>query len=109
MDEKRGFLVPRVTTIAVSDGSYKDTFSTAAWVLEGDTSTGRIVGHVIAPGNGVDHSAYRSELSGILAVMIMVKNLCVYHNIKEGSVELACNGLSTIFVAWQLPSNHSTF
>lgn len=74
------------TAIAVSDGSFKDTYGTAAWVLEGDISAGRIIGPVIALGNDVDHSAYRNELSGILAVMIMVKHLCVHHKIKEGSV-----------------------
>jgi hypothetical protein len=82
--------------IAVSDGSFKDTYGTAAWVLEGENSIGRIIGRVIAPGAESDQSAYRSELSGILAVMIMVKNLCLYHNITDGAVELACDGLSAI-------------
>ncbi len=81
--------------IAVSDGSFKDMYGTAAW-LEYDTSSGRIIGKVISPGTGSDQSAYRSKLSGILAVMIMVKYLCTYHNITEGSVELACDGLSAL-------------
>jgi hypothetical protein len=92
------------TAIAVSDGSFKDTYGTAAWVLEGDSSDGRIVGRVIAPGNDVDHSAYRSELSGILAVMIMVKHICEHHKIKEGAVELACDGLSAIDKAFSYVS-----
>ncbi len=92
------------TAIAVSDGSFKDTYGTAAWVLEGDSSDGRIVGHVIAPGNDVDHSAYRSELSGILAVMITVKHICEHHKIKEGAVELACDGLSAIDKAFSYVS-----
>jgi hypothetical protein len=52
----------------------------------------------------VDHSAYRSELSGILAVMIMVKCLCAHYKIKEGAVELACDGLSAIDKAFSYVS-----
>jgi hypothetical protein len=51
----------------------------------------------------VDHSAYRRELSSTLAVMIMVK-ICVYYNIKEGVVELACDGLSAIDKAFSYVS-----
>ncbi len=43
--------------IAVSDGSFKDTYGTAAWVLEGDNTAGRIIGRVISPGTGSDQSA----------------------------------------------------
>jgi hypothetical protein len=82
--------------IAVSDGSFKDTYGTVAWVLEGDNSAGCIIGRVISPGTGSDQSAYRSKLSGILAIMIMVKHICSYHHISEGSVELACDGLSAL-------------
>ncbi len=46
--------------IAVSDGSFKDGYGTAAWVLEGGDCRGRIVGQVIAPGDEQDHLAYRS-------------------------------------------------
>ncbi len=64
----------------------------------------RIIGCVISPGNGSDQSTYRSELSGNLAVVIMVKNLCTYHNIVEGSVELACNGFSALNKAFSYVS-----
>ncbi len=74
----------------------KDTYGTAAWVLEGDNSAGRIIGRVISPGTGSDQSAYRSELSGILAIMMMVKHICSYHHITDESVELACDRLSAL-------------
>jgi hypothetical protein len=57
---------------------------------------GHIIGRVISPGTGSDQSVYRSELSGILAIMIMVKHICSYHHISEGSIELACDGLSAL-------------
>lgn len=90
--------------IAVSDGSFKDAYGTAIWVLEGDTSNGRIIGCVIAPGNSSNHLAYRSELSGILAVTVMVTHLCSYFSITKGSVELACDGLSAIDKAFSYVS-----
>ncbi len=41
--------------IAVSDGSYQDSFGSAAWVLEGTTDKGRITGVVGTPGDGESH------------------------------------------------------
>lgn len=51
--------------VAVSDGSIKEGFGTAAWAIEGVDSSSRIVRKVVAPGDKQDHSAYRSELAGI--------------------------------------------
>jgi hypothetical protein len=82
--------------IAVSDGSFKETYGTAAFVLEGESSTGRIVGTVIAPGNAQTHSPYRSELTGIYATMILVQKLCQYYDISSGQIEFACDGLSAL-------------
>jgi hypothetical protein len=82
--------------IAVSDGSFKNEYGTAAWVIEGADSHGRILGQVIAPGGPSDHSPYRSELTGIYSIMIMVNRLCEFYDIKEGENELACDGLSAL-------------
>jgi hypothetical protein len=35
--------------IAASDGSFKDEYGSAAWVIEGGDSQGRIIVRVIAP------------------------------------------------------------
>jgi hypothetical protein len=82
--------------IAVSDGSFKTEYGTAAWVIEGVDSHGRILGQVIAPGGPSDQSPYRSELTGIYSIMIMVNRLCEFYDIKEGEIELACDGLSAL-------------
>ncbi len=82
--------------IAVSDGSCKDSYGTAAWVIEGADQHGRIMGKVIAPGGPEAHSPYRSELSGIYATMIVVNNICSFYNIQEGTIEFACDGLSAL-------------
>ncbi len=65
--------------IAVGDGSFKETYQTAAWVLEGDTPAGSIIGHVISPGNGSDQSAYRSELPGIMSLKTCV-HIIIWQN-----------------------------
>jgi hypothetical protein len=70
----------------VSDGSFRDAYGTAAWVIEGDNHVGRIVGRVISPGGGLDQSPYRSELTGIYAVMKFIGKLCEFYNIVEGSI-----------------------
>jgi hypothetical protein len=59
--------------IAVSDGSYKDNLGTAAYVLEGKTSKNRIVAVLKVPGLPADQSPYRSELSGLYGIVVMVK------------------------------------
>jgi hypothetical protein len=82
--------------IAVSDGSFQDQYGPAAWVLEGDSSSGRISGAVTAPGNAKDQSAYRSELTGIYSIMMCTKNLCEYFNITSGSITLGCDGQSAL-------------
>lgn len=70
--------------MVVSDCSYRETNGTVAFVLGGEYSVGCIVGTIIVPGNAHNHSAYRSELTGIYAMMIMVKT------------EFACDGLSAL-------------
>jgi hypothetical protein len=82
--------------IAVSDGSYQDTYGTASWVLEGTNSTGRILGDVVVPGNEHDQTAYRSELTGIYAILLTVSKLCQYYKINRGAMELGCDGKSAL-------------
>jgi hypothetical protein len=54
-------LIQQESCIAVSDGSFKDQHGTASWVMEAETSCGRILGDCVTPGNPSDQSAYRSE------------------------------------------------
>ncbi len=61
------------TAITVSNGSFRSTYGTAAWVIEGNNSMGWIVGRVISLSSGTDQSPYRSELAQIYAGMKFVK------------------------------------
>jgi hypothetical protein len=67
--------------IAVCDGFYQDSYGTASWVIEGVTPGIRAQGCVLSPGGAKIQSAYRSELSGILAIMIVAQLLCDYYHI----------------------------
>jgi len=82
--------------IAVCDGFYQDSYGTASWVIEGVTPGIRAQGCVLSPGGAKIQSAYRSELSGILAIMIVAQLLCDYYHIWEGSIELGCDGLAAL-------------
>jgi hypothetical protein len=72
--------IKRRSTIAVSDGSYKNQYGTAAVIIEGDTSLHRIIAKVITPGGAQDHSSYRSE------TLTIINHLCAFHNIHEHQV-----------------------
>jgi hypothetical protein len=65
--------------IAVCNGSFKEGRGSLAWVLEGDSNQHRLVGGNIVPGNTSDHSAYRSELAGILGVVMLVSELVTFY------------------------------
>jgi hypothetical protein len=56
--------------IAVSDGSFSNSYGTAAWVLQGPAS--RCIGQVVCPGSASDQNSYRSEVSGLLAILTIV-------------------------------------
>ncbi len=62
--------------IAVSDRSYKSSYGTEAWIIEGEDSSGRVVGCLISPGRGSDQSPYRSELAELMHSWNLCRN-CV--------------------------------
>jgi hypothetical protein len=80
------------TAVAVSNGSYKDEFGTAALVLEGEDSVNQVLAVNVVPGDLDDQSSYQSELSGIFRVVMMVQALCNVHAISEGAICIGCNG-----------------
>jgi hypothetical protein len=55
--------------IAVSDGSFKDSRGKVAFIIEGASQVGRLVGIKIVPGKDESQTAYRSELSGIVGIV----------------------------------------
>jgi hypothetical protein len=85
---------------AVSDGSFKDQFGTAAFVI-GAVDQPRVCvrGRVVTPGSPDVQNAYRSELAGIYAITVTHWAVCEFFNIPHGQIELACDGKSALYQA----------
>jgi hypothetical protein len=86
----------RGTAIAVSDGSFQDSYATAAVIIVGHSSSNCLINTVIAPGGAKDMSAYRAELTGIYSTIQLINSLCNYHGIKEGEITFGCDGESAL-------------
>ena len=84
------------TAIAVSDGSFKDSFGTSAWTLRGQTNEQFLTGVNVVPGTDDDQSAFRSELAGIYGIITATNALCAFHNITGGGITVACDGESAL-------------
>jgi len=82
----------------VSDGSFVDSFSTAAFILEGNFT--QVKNQVITLGRPQDMSAYQSEISGLYAAIFLIHSLCNFFQIEEGSVTIGCDGLSALHQAF---------
>ena len=82
--------------VGVSDGSFKDKRGTACWILETQDGCERIVGLAEVPGQEDEHDAYRSELAGLFGLVVAVKTLTELGDIKNGVVEVGCDGLSAL-------------
>jgi len=83
------------TCMAVSDGSYKDLFSTAAWILT-NLASAQLLGITTVPGSPGDHDSYRSKLAGIYSTIQMVNHVCQYYQVTTGSILFGCDGLSAL-------------
>ncbi len=73
-------------------------------LIEGKDAVGRMRGAVIIPGSSKDQSAYRSELAGLYSIMVAIKKICEFFNLREGSIELGCDGQSAIDKAFNYVS-----
>jgi hypothetical protein len=84
----------------VSDGSFKEKFGTAAYVI-GVVDKPQIYmrGRVVTPGNPEEQNAFRSELAGIYAITVMHWAVCEYFTLEQGQIELACDGKSALHQA----------
>jgi hypothetical protein len=96
--------------IAVCNGSYKDDFGMAAYVLEGATSVNRLVVVLVVPGTPANQSSYQSELAGLYGVVVMVHLICEQYGITSGAIEVGCDcegALCHVFTSGQ-PSSKLT-
>jgi hypothetical protein len=89
------------TILAVSDGSFKNTFGTAAWTIGTEEHSHLLYSSVVCPGGPGDQSAYRSELTGLYVSMTIINHLCNFYKIEEGQVELGCDGLSALHTVFE--------
>ena len=63
------------TAVGVSDGSFKDEFGTASWVIENFSGSQMIMGNVLVPGFQSNQSAYRSEIAGIYGLVMVTEEI----------------------------------
>jgi hypothetical protein len=92
----------RGNAIAVCDGSYKDHFGTAAFVLQNrNNQTSRVLGAHVSPGHPDNINPYHhSELGSIHAIVIVTEAIATFHDINEGIIEIGCDcqsGLIAVF------------
>jgi predicted RNA-binding Zn-ribbon protein involved in translation (DUF1610 family) len=84
------------TCRAVTDGSYKDHHSTAAFIIQGTDWRQSIKGDNTTPGSPAEQCAYRSELGGIVGILVMLELLCSQFYLTSGQVTLGCDCESAI-------------
>jgi hypothetical protein len=79
---------------AVSDGSSKDGFGSAAWIIvffDGVLSAGFKV-----PGNPEDQDSYRSEMSGLHAIVSIIRSATRIFHLSKVHAHIACDGESAL-------------
>jgi len=79
----------------VSDGLYRDSAGSAAWIIEGKDLTNCIIGTVHTPGTGADHSAFWSEAMGLLGIILTIKALQNTRS-RPPWFQIACDGKSVL-------------
>jgi len=97
------------TAVALGDGSFKSRMGTAGFALEGPCCTKhRIIGINRVPGSQDVQSPYRSELSSLLGILVLVSLIYVHYGVTKGCIVIACNCKSTLNHAvntcWQVTS-----
>ena len=94
------------TAHAVSDGSYFEHTETgaAAWVLTDSSYSIGSEGTSIVPGIGDIHSSFRSEMTGILAILQKLHDICNSNMLDTGHITLHCDNKTALKVIskWQL-------
>jgi hypothetical protein len=86
------------TAVAVSDGSLKNRFGTAAFTVEGPTRKHQITGVNIVPGPIFDGQSYRCEISGLIGTVLVINAICRFHHITSGRVTIACDNDAAIHI-----------
>jgi hypothetical protein len=89
------------TAVAVCDGSYKDQFGTAGFIIQcGDSNKSHITGAHVTPGCQEDINPYCSELGGILTIIVITEAITSFRDIHDGTIKIRCDcksGIRAIF------------
>jgi len=74
--------------VTCSDGSHDPTQGTGShgWILANDDRTVLLQGAGPVDGHPNLTSAYRPELSGLVAILYVLYRICLYHDIANGKV-----------------------
>lgn len=88
------------SAIPVSDGSFFEEYdtATAAWCLADSNFKIYNKGTTIVPGDKSTHSSFRSEITGLLAILEKVSGLCIKHQIALGEITIYCDNLTAVTV-----------
>lgn len=78
--------------VAVSDGSHRSGHGTAAWILTDKNRMCSISGSVIAPGAEGDQDSYRSELTDLYCIILIMTWLKKYDDMTEGTIMVGYDG-----------------
>ena len=81
------------TAVAITDGSYNEDMNSgaAAWKIVGEIDDIQCEGRIGHPVTKEKLDSYRIESIGILAILTAVEVICEFHNIKDGSITVACD------------------
>ena len=92
------------TAKPVSDGSFVDEegIGTAGWIIEGSIEGNQLRGQHEAPGAKESQCSHRSEMWGMLGIIMTVNEFCERHNIMQGTITAKCDGEGTINILRQL-------
>ena len=96
------------TELGVSNGSFKNLFGTASWVIENASGSQRILGNVLIPGFKSDQSAYRSEIGGIYGLVLVVELTKEMWNLDKGAIIIGCDGINDLYQALDVAYNPTT-
>ena len=89
--------ITKGSEIAVSNGSFREEWSTAAMIIEvNKNSRHRITATSTATGTAKYQDAYRSELTGLYHVIYIIDTICEKHNIRSGGITAVCDGFNGI-------------
>jgi hypothetical protein len=92
------------TAYSGTDGSYKDGYGTAAFRIQNDLED-HITGFNITPGLQEQQSAYRSELGGIVGILVLLDLLQQHYDlcIHRFVITCDCNGAGLKSLTYHRP------